>query len=169
MTKKRKNVRAFGHRIEVYYMNIFKETNQFCKTSRNFSKVLDDCKIDIANVPHNIQIKAGEQKGMNPNKIFFEMETLLNINFPPEESVHKKPKVLIHYKLVPKGRKNRLPEDEIVYLPLSDYVSLYKSLKFDIVIREVKKTKVRALRETPYFVCVGIYFQDYLEKIFKRL
>ena len=166
---KKKNVRAFGHRIEVYYMNIFRDELgfEFCKTSRNFSKVLDACKVDLSNLPYNVQIKAGEQNGLNPNKIFFEMEQLLKENYPPFELVHSFPKVLIHYKLVPKGRKLRIPTDEIVYIPLSSYKSLYKELKFDIVIIELKKSRLKILKDTNYEICVGITFEDFKNKIIK--
>lgn len=171
MEKKRKNVRAFGHKIEVFYMNIFRDELdfEFCKTSRNFSRVLDACKIDLSNIPYNIQIKAGEQRGLNPNKLMYEMEKLLKENYPPNDILHTLPKVVIHYKLVEKGRKNRIPEDEIVYLPLSEYVSYYKSLNFSIIIKEIKKTKLKSLRDTKYGMCVGITFKDFKEEIVKKL
>lgn len=169
--KGRKNVRAFGHRIEVFYMNIFRDMlkYKFCKTSRNFSRVLDSCKIDLSNIPFNIQIKAGEQRGINPNKLLYEMDILLKENYPNNDPLHSYPKFVIHYKLVEKGRKNRLPEDEIIYMTLSQFIKYYKQFKFSIIIQEIKKTKVESLKNTYYKTCIGITFKDFVENIVEKI
>src|SRR5690606_32028160 len=75
---------------------------EFAKTSRQASRLLDDSKVDIAFVPYNVQCKKGYPKGINYTLVFNEMKEGLNKNFPPTESVHNYPCVIIH----DKGRKD---------------------------------------------------------------
>jgi len=75
----------------------------YAKTSRAASKLLDDCQIDIAFVPYNIQTKSGYAKRYpKADLIFDDIEVNLKKNFPPTEPYHNYPKVLIH-KLPEKG------------------------------------------------------------------
>ena len=99
----------------------------------------------------------------------YEMEKLLKENYPPTDPLHSLPKFVVHYKLTEKGRKTRIPTDEIVYLPLSQFISYYKSLNFSIVVQEIKKTKLKSLRDTDYRICIGITFKDFVEEIIKKL
>ena len=56
-TNKRK-----GHNAERYYCNLFKELGfEFCTTARLASRLYDNAKIDLVNLPYNLQIKAGVQ------------------------------------------------------------------------------------------------------------
>ncbi|HEY0751351.1 MAG TPA: hypothetical protein VGD26_09350, partial [Chitinophagaceae bacterium] len=97
--KKKVNSRTKGHNAERKYARIFREEFDFnfCKTSRQVSRLLDDSKIDLANIPLNVQVKKGYWKDRpKPDQIFKQMRDCLKANFPPEDEVHNKPKALIH-------------------------------------------------------------------------
>ena len=70
----------------------------FCKTSRQASRLLDDCQVDLAFVPFNIQCKNGyENSWPRAARIFTDMEGLLKKNYPQEDSIHGYPKIVIHH------------------------------------------------------------------------
>lgn len=96
--KKKVNSRNKGHSAERKYVNLFKQMGyEFCKTTRNASRLLDSCKIDLAQLPFNIQIKKGYKNNRpKADEIFIEMKDLLSLNFPKEDNIHNYPKVLIH-------------------------------------------------------------------------
>lgn len=113
--------RTKGHNAERFYANIFREMGYiYCKTTRESSKLLDNCKVDLDGIPFSIQIKAGTQKGLNASKIFFEMEEALKKNFPPEDIIHTKPKILIHHKQGIKG-KSRNEFDNLVMMTFETF------------------------------------------------
>lgn len=99
------NQRKKGHRFETSIARDIRELGFiYCKTTRNASKVLDDCSIDISvngasidSIPFLIQCKAGyERNRPKPEKIFATITKKLKENFPPDHPIHSKPKVLIH-------------------------------------------------------------------------
>ena len=94
------NQRAKGHSGERYYVKRLKEICGllFAKTSRYASRLLDDCKIDIAGVTLNIQVKTGAHVGLSSAKELSEMERLLKVNYPPEDPLHTYLRILIHKK-----------------------------------------------------------------------
>ena len=93
------NSRTKGHSFERSLVKFFKEELGYihARTSRNSSKVLDNCKVDIDNVPFLIQSKKGYAK-IRPKAdvIFKEMEILLKQNYPESHVIHTYPKLLIH-------------------------------------------------------------------------
>lgn len=119
-----------GSRVEREYANFFKqfdETLKHCKTTRNTSKLLDNCKIDLNFLPILVQIKAGEQKGLNPAVILKQISEALRENIPQSYPEHKMPKVLIHHKDIPKGRRTRNPEDTIISMTFDDWLILFSA------------------------------------------
>lgn len=99
MTGKRVNSRTKGHNFERVIAKMFRDDLgfKFAKTSRFASRILDNCKIDIAGIPYLVQTKSGYAKDRpKPEEIFQEMEDLLKENFEPKDPVHGYPKVLIH-------------------------------------------------------------------------
>lgn len=93
-----KNNRLRGFSLERLVAKDMREIGYtFAKTSRASSKLLDDCQIDIAFVPYNIQTKSGYAKARpKPDLIFNNISTNLKKNFPPDEKYHDYPKILIH-------------------------------------------------------------------------
>lgn len=115
-TNKRK-----GSDAERYYAKVFRDLGfTFCKTSRQASRILDDCGVDLTNLPLNVQVKAGKQRGLNPSEIIIWMQERLAENFPQEDDVHNKPNIIIHKKEVGKGKK-RKDTDELVIMTFEDF------------------------------------------------
>ena len=68
---KGKTNRRKGHNAERHYASFFKELGyEFCKTSRQASRLHDDCGIDLMYLPFLVQIKAGKQKGLKEQKLY---------------------------------------------------------------------------------------------------
>lgn len=119
-----------GSRVEREYANFFKEFHELlkhCKTTRNTSKLLDNCKIDLNFLPILVQIKAGEQKGLNPSIILKQMSEALRENIPQSYPEHKMPKIVIHHKDLPKGKRTRSPEDTMVSMTFDDWLILFSA------------------------------------------
>lgn len=119
-----------GSRVEREYANFFKqfdESLKHCKTTRNTSKLLDNCKVDLNFLPILVQIKAGEQKGLNPSLVLQQMSESLRENIPQGYPEHKMPKIVIHHKDIPKGRRNRISEDTIVTITFDDFLILFSA------------------------------------------
>ena len=98
--------RTRGNNAERRYAQIFRDLGyDKCRTSRQASKLLDDCAVDLMFLPFLVQIKAGRQKGMNPSKILSEMESRIKENFPDTAPEQTMPRLLIHYKGTGHGRR----------------------------------------------------------------
>lgn len=136
--KKKKSLgranKIMGSKIEVLYVNIFKQLGySFCGSSRLKSRALDNAKIDLADIPYNIQIKAGKQKSMNPGKELMLMSIAMKEIFPPEDQVHSKPCILIHHKIYTSTERmieglpsRRSEEESLVYMTLTQF-NFYKN------------------------------------------
>lgn len=160
-TNKRK-----GHDAERYYCNIFKELGfSFCTTARLGSRLYDNAKIDLINLPFNVQIKAGIQKSMNPGKELFSMFTMIQSLFPPEEPVHKRPCFLIHKKQVGVGKK-RSPEHEIVYMSYKQFQD-YKGLNSEVNFIFEKVFKFEMNSEFKHVV--ALTFEVFRDEIINKI
>lgn len=161
-TNKRK-----GHQAERDYCNIFKELGfSFCTTARLGSRLYDNAKIDLINLPFNVQIKAGIQKSMNPGKELFSMSTMIKSLFPPDDSIHTKPCFLIHKKQVGKGIR-RLPEDEVVYLSHKQFQE-YQDLENNSISKLFDK-EFKFELNSEFKHIVAITFEEFKEKIIKKV
>jgi hypothetical protein len=119
-SKKKINVRQKGNTFEVEVMNMFKQLGyEFCKTSRNASKLYDDCKIDLFGLPINVQVKRGYNKGIvNYHKIKEECLGLIKKNFPKTDSIHQQDFIVI---------QKQDYKESIVILTLENYLKLLKN------------------------------------------
>lgn len=121
--------RTKGHNAERDVAKTFREIGfDKCKTSREASRLHDNCKIDLCFIPFNVQVKAGFQRGLNPTNEFKDMEEAIKQNFPERYPEYDYPKVLIHKKQVGKGKK-RTKYDDLVILPLEDFINIIKNDK----------------------------------------
>ena len=104
------------------YAKFFKEElgYSFCKTSRYGSRLHDDAGIDLINVPYNVQIKAGKQRGMNISDVIQNVKDKVVELFPAEEKEHSNPTIVIHHKDVGRGNK-RKETDTIVSMTFEDF------------------------------------------------
>ena len=121
-----KTSRTKGHNLEREIAKMFKDELgfRFAKTSRFATRILDNCKVDIAGIPYLVQTKAGYEKSRpKPEEIFQEMEDLLKENFPSTDPVHLYPKMLCHKisKKVNKKYHNfvTMPYNDFKYLLLN--------------------------------------------------
>ncbi len=134
LKKKKVNGRDKGHNFERQLVLIFKNlgfTN--CQTSRYASRLLDDCKVDLANGPNlNIQAKSGYwQNRFKPEVIFKDMKTHIDSNFPPGTPLRDYPRVIFH-KL--DGQQD---EHQMVIMLMKDWLDMYKELL------ELRKNQVK--------------------------
>jgi hypothetical protein len=98
---KGKTNRTKGHNAERYYAKVFRELGfTYCKTSRLSSRMLDNCKVDLAFLPFNIQIKGGKHKGLKPSKVLSQMKKLIEENYPPYEEIRRRICIVIHRKAI---------------------------------------------------------------------
>jgi len=117
-----------GSNAERLYAKLFREELGFthCKTSRMGSKLHDDAGVDLIFIPFNVQIKAGYDKGLNSSKELQYIEDKMEELFPPSSIEHNLPKILIHRKNKEKGRRSRIPYDDIVSMTFEDFVKIVK-------------------------------------------
>lgn len=118
-----------GHDAERHYAKEFRAMGfSFCKTSRYGSRLLDDCKIDLMNLPFNVQIKAGYAKGLNYTSVLRSIKDALKINFPEKAEEHRLPSIIIHKKDVGRGKK-RDDYDELVTMSFNDFKALINKIE----------------------------------------
>lgn len=112
-----------GHNAEREYVNIFKLFHPQCKSSREASRLYDNCKIDIWGIPIMIQVKSGYGTNIPHSKILDGMELLINKNFKKDSIECTSPKIIIHKKdksTLP--GKPRASTDTIVAMTLDDFL-----------------------------------------------
>lgn len=123
-TNKRK-----GSNAERYYAKVFKDLGfDHCVTARYGSRIHDDAGIDLINLPMNIQIKAGKQKGMNVSAVLKDIKNRFSSLFPKTAPEHDLPLVLIHRKDVGRG-KRREEQDDIVSMSFEDFKKIIEKVK----------------------------------------
>lgn len=120
------SARSKGHNAERYYAKIFQKLGfTHCKTSRYGSRIHDDAGIDLINLPMNVQIKCGKQRGMNPSNVLNYMKERAKELFPKDAIENTNINVVIHRKDAKKGPGNgRIPEDDIVHMTFNDFKKL---------------------------------------------
>lgn len=91
------------------------------KTTRQASRLLDNCKVDIAFTPYNIQCKS-VIANINYTNIFKDIKSLLKENFPEDDDVVNKPIVIAH-------KRGRLKEQHHIILEFDTFINLVKKIK----------------------------------------
>ena len=120
-----------GSNAERYYAEEFRKLGfKHCVTSRFGSRISDNAKIDLINIPFNVQIKAGHQRGMKPSKVLKDMEEEIEKYFPKGSDVYDKLSLVIHKQAVGKGKK-RTEHDEIVHMSFETFKNLIKKIKWE--------------------------------------
>jgi hypothetical protein len=106
----------------------------FCKTARQTSRLLDDCKIDLTGLPLLVQCKAGYNKSRPKYEVLFrEMKELIEKNFPKTHPVHNLPYVLINKLNRTKGGKQSQPEMNQVVISYDFFLNLIQNYTTDAV------------------------------------
>lgn len=123
--------RTKGHNAERLYARVFKNLGfSHCITSRYGSRVHDDAGIDLINLPINVQIKAGKQRGMNVSTLISEIKSATGRLFPPDAPEHNRPLVIIHRKEIGRG-KRRAEEHDVVHMSFEDFKKLLNKITWE--------------------------------------
>jgi len=118
-----------GHSAEREYSQAFKKLGfSFCKTSRYGSRQHDDAGIDLINLPFNVQIKAGYERGLNIKNVLNYVKEQVDKLFPPKDIVHKQPTIVIHKKDCGRGKK-RTECDDLVYMSFKDFIKVIEKVE----------------------------------------
>jgi hypothetical protein len=116
-----KNNRRKGHVYERYLAKLFRALGyEKCKTSREASRLYDNCGYDLWGIPFLVQAKAGYKKSrIRPDELFLKMERAME-QFPEDErNLLKNYPKLVFNKL--DGYKD---ENHIVSMMFKDFVKL---------------------------------------------
>lgn len=127
----RGNNKRKGSDAERLYAKVFRDLGfSFCQTARYGSRIHDDAGIDLINLPINVQVKAGKQKGLNPSAIIKDIKERISTMFPKQAKEHANPLVIIHKKEVGRGKK-RSEEDEVVHMSFEDFKKLINMIQWE--------------------------------------
>lgn len=131
------NNRSKGLRGERKYRLIFIDLGYTkCETSRNSSRLLDNCKVDLDFLPFNVQIKTGKHTSMKPDVILTEMKTLIESTYEDTDRINY-PYFIIH-ELEGKKGKVRTHNETQVHIRYSDLQKIIKTLpnlEYDFILK----------------------------------
>lgn len=120
--KPKVNNKRKGSNAEREYARRFREAGfENCITSRLGSRLYDNSGIDLMNIPFNVQIKAGIQRGINYSKELQYVKDQISHNFDLSDEVNNKPILLIHKKPKLEGKRNRGEFDELIIMSVTDF------------------------------------------------
>ena len=91
-----KNARKKGHDLERTRARFWRALDfPYCRTSRAESRLMDDCGIDITNIPFFFQCKAGYENNAPKYEVEFNnIRHNLGENFPADHEYHNIPIIL---------------------------------------------------------------------------
>lgn len=112
-----------GSNLELLVTNRLKEIFPHAKTARQASREMDDCGVDIVNIPFLIQCKSGySKKILRYEDLFY----YTNDKLKERPFISKFPFVLIHKKDGIKGKKQ--PELLQVTMQFDDWIALIEKV-----------------------------------------
>lgn len=119
-----------GSDAEREYAKLFRELGfSFCQTSRYGSRIHDDAGIDLINLPINVQIKAGRQRGLNIPKLLMELKNRIFNMFLPSAKEQDAPLIIIHHREGKQGVP-RTEFDSIVSMTFEDFCKLIQQIEW---------------------------------------
>lgn len=145
-----KTNRTKGHNYERYLSKVFRDMGYpHCKTSRQASRLYDDCGIDLWGIPFAIQAKNGYiNNRIKPDIEFRKITENIIKNFPKESNEFKFKKILFN-KL--DGYKN---ENHLVTMQFAEFIEMLAQIKFCAEILTDEQVKI-----------VNNKIEDFLKKI----
>lgn len=118
-----RRARSVGYGAERRFAKIFRVAGWIeALTMRYVSKLRDDRKIDVAFVPVNMQIKAGNQKALAPRKLLEEITE--HVAKLPDHFPEKKHHCVVVHPRTPGAGVKRTKFDDIVYMCWDDYFDM---------------------------------------------
>lgn len=126
-----KRNRNVGHNYERKWASIWREIGyDKCKTTRQVSRLLDSCKVDLAFIPYNFQCKSVKAP-INYTELFDSIDALLKENFPEDDRQLTYPPVIAH---------KRSTTDEFIIMRPQDFVKLAIKIKAYDDLNNAKKS-----------------------------
>jgi len=111
-----------GHDFERQWARTMRDMGYVhCKTSRQASRLLDSCKVDLAFIPYNIQCK-NVKANINYIDLIKTIKETLAENYPEEDPIFDNPIIIAH-------KRGRKPEDHLVIMEASSFVDLARKVK----------------------------------------
>lgn len=121
-----KRNRRLGHNAETYYAKQFRDLGyEHCVTARYGSRLHDDAGIDLINIPFNVQIKAGKQRGLSFSDTLKYIRDRIKLLFDSNSETNNYPNILIHRRPVEAG-KRRDEYDDLVVMSFNDFCKIIK-------------------------------------------
>ena len=117
-----------GNRLEQQVAKDLRSKYPFVKTSREGSRIMDNCKVDLINLPFLVQCKSGyNDRRLKYDDLYKELKELLRVNVPPDDKVHQLPYVLVNKLNRIKGGKMKQPEMNQVTITYDFFLELIKN------------------------------------------
>lgn len=111
--------RRKGHDYERKWAKVFRDLGyNFCRTSREASKLLDNSRVDLAFIPFNLQCKNVATSFNYINEINAVTE-LLKKHFPPGDTQHKHPVIIAH----------KRGSDELIVMKAEEFINILTERK----------------------------------------
>jgi hypothetical protein len=129
LRKKRINSKQKGNTYERWLARFYREHFGFnyCRTTREVSRLLDNCGIDLSGIPHNASAKSGyRSKRPQADKIIAQIKYLLQQSFPVDDPIHGNLTFLFH------RLDGHSPYHHIVSMTFDDWVrimTIYEKFK----------------------------------------
>lgn len=124
--KKNKTKGSVGER---YFRDKFKDIGyDKCVTSRLGSRLHDNVGADLIFIPYNVQVKVGNQSGLNVRTELKNMTERMQETFPEDSAEFTYPRLVIHKKDVKPGER-KSDYDSIVSMPFVDFQKMATELK----------------------------------------
>lgn len=115
-----KRNRNAGHNYERLWAQIFRNMGyDKCKTTRQVSRLLDSCKVDLAFIPYNFQAKRVKAP-INYTELFDSIIESLKENYPENDAQLTYPPIIAH---------KRGPKDEYIIMRPEDFITLATKIK----------------------------------------
>lgn len=115
--------REKGHIAERELAKYFRKWHPHCRTTREASRLLDSCGIDLYGLPILVQSKAIKGQLAYSSVLKYTEDKVKEL-LPPDAPEHNKPVILIHKKTVGAGRK-RTHNDTLVVMALTTFEHFY--------------------------------------------
>jgi len=114
-----KRNRRKGHDYERLWAKYYRDVGyDYCKTSRQASRLLDDSKVDLAFIPYNHQCKKSIGS-INYFVLLNEIEESLKKNFPPDHEQLTYPIIISH---------SIAKDKDLVIMSSSSYLELIRKV-----------------------------------------
>lgn len=123
--------RIAGHTFERFWAKTFRDAGYiYCKTTRQASRLLDSCKVDLAFIPYNFQCKK-VLANINYKELILSIKNSLKENIPAEDLIHDYPIIIAH-------KRGKAPEDHLIIMEASSFIDMMNKIREHEIIQNEK-------------------------------